>query len=306
MAETQLYSCFDFRLRSDIRLAELAPAGGTDDRTTVDVRVARVPETLPDAPPPQSGLQVRGETVLLSVPGVARYLVQNGHEMLVDPAPGAAERNVRLFLLGSALGILSHQRGLLPLHANAIVADGGAYAFGGHSGAGKSTLAAHFARAGYEILCDDVCAVSFADGVPSVWPGPPRLKLWGDAAQAFGHDRASLNQAIDGLDKYHVPLADTRAAARPVPSRRLYLLAKAGPGEPRAISQLRGQRAITAVMQHTYRNSYLGPMGLTAQHFRLCAELMRHAKIYEAHRDWGFDVFDREAEAIERHIRRPD
>jgi hypothetical protein len=57
------------------------------------------------------------------------------------------------------------------------------------------------------------------------------------------------------------------------------------------------------VMEHTYRNNYLGPMGLAAQHFRLCAELMRRAEVYEARRDWGYEVFAREAELFERHIR---
>jgi hypothetical protein len=197
---------------------------------------------------------------------------------------------------------LSHRRGLLPLHANAVVADGGAYAFSGHSGAGKSTLAAHFAREGYPVLCDDVCAISFDDGgTPLAWPGLPRLKLWGDAAHAFGHDSTSLDRAVEGLDKYHVPLIQA-GATQAVPFRRLYLLARTEPGEAPAISRLHGQRAMAVVMEHTYRNGYLGPMGLAAQHFRRCAELMRRAEVYEARRDWGYEVFGRQAQLFERHI----
>lgn len=303
MVEKHLYSCFDFRLNSTIQLIELAPAEDADARPLVDIRVGPVPEVLPGSPLPQFGIQAAGDTVLLTVPGVARYLVRGEREIIVDPAPEASERNVRLFLLGSALGILCHRRGLLPLHANAVIADGSGYAFCGQSGAGKSTLAAHFAREGYAVLCDDVCAVSFADdGTPLAWPGLPRLKLWGDAAQAFGHDSASLDRAVEGHDKFHVPLAEA-SATRPVPFRRLYRLARTEPGEPRAISRLRGQRAMAVVMENTYRNSYLGPMGLVTQHFRLCADLMRRAEVYEARRDWGYDVFAREAELFERHIR---
>lgn len=303
MVETYFYSCFDFRLRSEIRLAELTPVGEEDDRPIVDIRLGRVPETLAGSAPTQFGIQTADDMVLLTVSGTARYLVRGGREIVVDPAPDGSERNVRLFLLGSALGILSHRRGLLPLHANAVVADGGAYAFGGHSGAGKSTLAAHFARKGYEVLCDDVCAISFAeDGTPLAWPGLPRLKLWGDAAAAFGHDSGSLDRAIEGLDKYHVPLAKA-GALQAVPFRRLYLLSRTEADEKPAISRLHGQRAMAVAMEHTYRNSYLGPMGLAAQHFRLCAELMRRAEVYEARRDWGYEVFAREAEQFERHIR---
>jgi hypothetical protein len=303
MGETQLYSCFDFRLRSEIRLGELRSAGEADAAPLVDIRFGEVPERLTGAASPGFGVQVARDEVLLAVPGTARYLVRGAHEIVVDPAPGGSERNLRLFLLGSALGILAHRRGLLPLHANAVVVDGNAYAFGGHSGAGKSTLAAHFAREGYEILCDDVCGISFAaDGTPLAWPGLRRLKLWGDAVRAFGHDSDVLDRAMDDLDKYHVPLAQD-AATRAAPFRRLYLLARTEPGETPAISRLRGQRAMAAVMQNTYRNGYLAPMGLAAQHFRLCAKLLRRAEVYEARRDWGYDVYGREAELFERHIR---
>jgi hypothetical protein len=297
------YSCFNFRLHSTIPLAELMMADGPDDaRPLVEIRLGELPELLPGGRVAGHGLQIAGDIAMLTVTNVGRYLVRAGSEILVDPAPGGSERDLRLFLLGSALGILCHQRGLLPLHANAIVAEGGAVAFAGHSGAGKSTLAAHFQRAGYEVLCDDVCMISFDEaGLPCAWPGLPRLKLWGDAAAAFGHDSSTLDQAIEGMDKYHVPMA-AAGAARPIPFRRLYVLSRADDGEAGAIARLRGQNALEAVMAQTYRGAYLGPMGLTERHFRQCMALLAHAEIYAASRAWGYDVFDREAQRLERHI----
>ncbi len=302
MTAATLYSCFDFCLRSEIALGELVPAGEAAARPVVDVRFGRLPEELAGGQAANGGLQVSGDAVLLTVNGIARYLVRGGREIVVDPAPAGSERNLRLFLLGSALGILCHQRGLLPLHANAIVAGGGAYAFAGPSGAGKSTLAAHFSRAGYEILCDDVCVISFDEaGLPCAWPGLPRLKLWGDAAAAFGHDRASLDRAIEGLDKYHVPLAPG-GAPRPVPFRRLYVLGRSEGEAGGEIVRLRGQRAMEAAMAQTYRGFYLGPMGRRARHFQQCAALLAHVEVYSATRSWGYDVFEREAALLERHI----
>jgi hypothetical protein len=297
-----LYSCFDFCLRSEIPLAELTPAEDTDGRPVVEIRFAPVPTVLPGSGPQERGIQVAGESVLLTVDGVGRYLMHAGAEILVDPDPDGSERNLRLFLLGSALGIVCHQRGLLPLHANAVVANGGAYAFAGHSGAGKSTLAAHFARAGYQVLCDDVCVISFdASGTPLAWPGLPRLKLWGDAASAFGHDSASLERAIEGMDKYHVPLPPSGEAV-PVPFRRLYLLVRSEEGDDTAIAKLTGHRAMEAAMGQTYRDIYLRPMGLAAQNFSQCAKLVARAEVFEARRAWGYDVFAREAALLEQHI----
>ena len=47
---------------------------------------------------------------------------------------------------------------------------------------------------------------------------------------------------------------------------------------------------------------YLGPMGLAAQNFRQCAALLARAEVYAATRAWGYDVFEREAGLLERHI----
>ncbi|MES2033624.1 MAG: hypothetical protein V4466_05565 [Pseudomonadota bacterium] len=297
-----VYSCFDFRLRSEIPLPELTVAADpSDTRPIVDIRLGATPEALPGSPPAEYGLQVAGDAVMFETPGTARFLVRGGREIVVDILPGGSDRTMRLFLLGSALGILCHQRGLLPLHANAIVADGRAVAFAGHSGAGKSTLAAHFQKAGYEVLCDDVCMIGFDDlGRPFAWPGLPRLKLWGEAATAFGHSRETLDRVMDGMDKYQVPLSGA-GAARPIPFHRLYVLSKAE-GAEGGVERLRGQQAMTALMAQTYRVQYLGPMGLRSRHFRQCADLLKHAAVFSASRAWGYDVFEREAGRLEKHI----
>jgi hypothetical protein len=297
---TDRYACFDFTLRSEIPLPELRPAEG--DGAQVEIRVGAVPEILPGAPAPVHGLQVAGEDAMFCAPGVARYLMRGGREIVVAPMPGGSQRNLRVFLLGSALGILCHQRGLLLLHANAIVSDGAAFAFAGASGAGKSTLAAHFERAGYAVLCDDVCGVSFdSAGRPLAWPGVPRLKLWGDAAEAFGHERGTLDLAIEGLDKYHVPLA-ARSRREPAPLARLYVLGRAAEGAAGAISRLHGAQAMGAVLEQSYRGQYLAPLGLAQRHFGQCAALLAQVEVYAASRAWGYDLFEREAARLERHI----
>jgi hypothetical protein len=43
-------------------------------------------------------------------------------------------------------------------------------------------------------------------------------------------------------------------------------------------------------------------MGLAPQNFRQCAALLARIGVYEARRAWGYEVFDREAGLLERHI----
>ena len=139
------YTVFGLRIRSEIDLPELHPAEG-DSQPDVVVRKGRV--ARPDNPRP--GIEVLDGALLLTIPDVAHFSITGGNEIVVEPGSEVPERNVRLFLLGSAFGALLHQRGLLPLHANAIEVDGRAVAFMGKSGAGKSTLAAGSTIKGFE------------------------------------------------------------------------------------------------------------------------------------------------------------
>jgi hypothetical protein len=289
-------------LESDLSLDELNPAVPGDRGPLVVVRLGQVAERLPNANASLDGLQVAGPVALLTLPGIGRFHLNEGREIVVDPHPGVSDRNLRLFLLGSVLGVLCHQRGLLPLHANAIVAGPGAAAFAGPSGAGKSTLAAEFQRRGFRLLADDVCMVDFDEyGAAVAWPGIPRLKLWADAANRFGLDCAELDRVSDDTAKYQVP-ADRYADVRPVPLRRLYLLSRAENDNPPGIVRLRGQEAMAAVMANTYRGFCLEPMGLHARHFRQCAEMLSSVRVYAATRQWGFDCFEREVDRLERHL----
>jgi hypothetical protein len=295
---TARLACFGVTLVSDVPLGELPEADEQATRPEVRVRYGSVPTALPMAQPSRFGLQAAGDAALLTVARVGRFLIRGGAEIVVDPLPNVAERDVRLF-------VLAYQRGLLPLHANAVVLDGKAHAFVGPSGAGKSTLAAYFTRRGIRVLSDDVCALSFdADGRPLAWPGLPRVKLWQDAADALGQPTAGLEPAIEGQPKYHVPVA-RRGELDPVPLARVYTLGIAEAGA-RSIEQVIGAAAMAAVIANSYRGMYAGVLGLEAQHFRQSALLCRSARVFAVARAWGFDRFAAEAARLEAHMREED
>lgn len=296
------YSAFGLSIASDILLPELGP-GRPPSPTATDLVLRLQP--VPQQPEQVSGVPlVMGEQdLLLNIEGIARFRIRGGREILFDPYPDVSVLNLRVFLLGSAFGALCHQRRLLPLHANAIVVQGRAVAFAGPSGMGKSTLAAHFQSRGYPVLCDDVCVLSFdGEGRPLAWPGLPRLKLWGDAAAAFGHDRASLERAVDNQEKYSVPVA-TPVDGGPFPLAALYVLGNADSASAAGITRLNGVEAVQAVLFNTYRSSFLRPMGLAAAHFQQAAALARHVRILRAFRPRGFEVFEAEAAKLERDFK---
>ena len=133
------YTAFGLCIAAEFPCPELTPAGGRPD---VLIRYGVVPATLAVAKKTGVRYQAAPGQLLLTVDGVARFLVQDGKEIIVERAPESDDDSLRLFLLGSALGALLQQRGMLTLHSSAIEVDGGCVGFLGHSGVGKSTLAA--------------------------------------------------------------------------------------------------------------------------------------------------------------------
>lgn len=290
------YRLFGLSVESEVPLPELVadPKSGGPD---VEVRV----RTIARAPEAPAGLHIEGDEALLVIPPAGRFLARGGRELLVEPAPGASERNLRLYLLGSAFAAILHQRGLLPLHANAVVVEGKAIGFMGHPGAGKSTLAAWFHDRGFDVLADDVCVVTgAAGGNPIAHPGIPRLRLWREALEAGGRDASAYERSFDDMDKYTVP-TDLERALPAVPLSHLYLLEKAE--EEPSVARLEGAAAVEAMIANTYRGAYVRLMGTTRQHMLACAQLARTVPVFRARRRWGYERFDVEGAALEAHAR---
>ena len=290
------YSLFGLSISSEFLLAAL-PQSDAAAPADVEIRHGRIDGDAPD------GYSVLGESTLLSIPKVARFLIRDGREIVIDADLGGSDHNVRLFLLGSAFGALLHQRGLLPLHANAVQLDGKAVAFCGHSGAGKSTIAAWFFDRGARLLADDVCVIGCdPSGVPLAFPGVPRLRLWREALEATGRDAGAYQRSFDALDKFDVP-TDEEASGPPLPLAAIYLLAKAGPGDASAITRLLGVEAVEALVANTYRGAYLRTIGRSGDHLAACVRIARAVPIFRAKRVWGFDDFDAQARLLEEHAR---
>ncbi len=187
------YMAYGLRIASELDCPELTP--DVSETPDVVIRYGAVPENLPDATAKGVRYQVSPDQFLLKVDHVANYLVSGGREISIERAPESDDDSIRLFLLGSALGALLHQRELLPLHGSAIKVNDGVCVFVGLSGNGKSTVAAAFRQRGYQVLADDVCVVSIReDGLPLVIPGYPQLKLWADTLKKLEQSTKELRQ----------------------------------------------------------------------------------------------------------------
>jgi hypothetical protein len=288
------YRLFGLVLRSEIALPELREGSGDPDVVISLGKVEGRPETewvMGLAPVPGGGV--------VEVRDIGRFGIGGGNRIVVDPEPGVSDRNIRMYLLGSAIGALLHQRRMLPLHANAIALGDRAIAFAGRSGAGKSTLAAAFHDRGCPLLSDDICVLT-RDGAGKVeaQPGIPRVRLWRDAVERSGRDAETLDPAFDGTAKYVLPVAEGHAE-HPLPLAAIYILAEA---EDFAIRPLNGVSAAKALALNTYRGAYVPVIGDPAVHFENCLRVAREVPVFLLDRPWDEARVAETVDRVEAHL----
>ena len=272
------YQAFGLVIESQIECPELMTGAG-QPIPDVSVRVGTTPTHL-DHNSIKLGDWIEGGAgqILLKITGVANYLIHNGREIVVDAAQGASPEDLRIYLLGSAMGAVLHQRGLLPFHGSTVSANGQTITFSGPSGIGKSTLAAALVGRGNQMLADDVSAISFTgQGVPMVHPGMPQLKLYDDSGQRLGRNPSFARPLGNHAGKSGYP-EHASFISEALPSKIIYILGKHSEDSFKEIP-LKGIDKFNALRINTYRPSFVKAMGLELTHFDLLKKLTAHIDV---------------------------
>lgn len=272
------YRMYGLVAQSDWILPECLPVPDSVISADVIIRLGPVPEKgINPASNDTYEQSIEGE-FWLNIEEVARYWIRHGHEIIIEPYPGADEESIRVFLLGSAIGALLFQRGLLLIHGNAIEVNGGCLVCVGDSGAGKSTLAAAFLQQGYRLLADDVVPVT-EQGMAT--PGFPRIKLWGETARQFGIETDGLRRIMPDMDKYNVPLGE-RFCETPLPVKWVYVLDAVD--EDFTCLPYEGMNRFEPLHDNTYRVHFLDAMALKPRHLQQVAKLAGNIHMAKIHR----------------------
>lgn len=265
----------------------------------VRVRLGAVANHLPGAIELDPDCFATPAQYLLNIRGVARYLVTDGCEIVVDPDDAAHALDVRGYLLGSIFVVLCQQRGLLPLHASAIAGKSGVVAFLANSGQGKSTLAAHLARRGYRVLADDICLIDATQPDSAmVIPTAPWLKLWRSSLENLGRKADGLDRVFTDDDKYRLPLAPVLT---PEPIRRLvFLEGNAIASATVEMEEVPRVQAVPLLMNLTHHSYLLEATGQQEENFLRCGRVLSQASAYRLIRPWGLMHLESTLDMLER------
>jgi hypothetical protein len=237
---------------------------------------------------------------LLRVPDVGRILIEDGQKISFDLDAGADERDAVVYMLGSAFGILLHQRGHLVLHASAVAVGSGAVIFCGPSRAGKSTLAAALVGQGYPFITDDVCHIGFDGARPIVFADGRMLKLWDETVENLALGARRGERVLRQTDKFYIS-PERRADEHPTQLAAIYILREADKTLQQDVEQLSTVEATALLRQNAYRPELLAMMDLEPQYFLDTMNLVSHTPVFYLTRSLGFTLLPQVVRELEVH-----
>jgi hypothetical protein len=279
----KFYKSFGLTIASEIALPELAQIKQDEGIYDVFVEVSDLSSKWCDSPEKQGGFFIENNLVMFQVLDTATFCIEGGKKIIVSPMKGSDKDKIRLYILGTCMGVLLMQRKVLTLHGSAIVIDGMAYAFIGESGAGKSTLAAAFIKEGFHLLSDDVIpVVQSKDSIPYVLPSYPQQKLWQESLDAFGMENKHFRPLFERETKFAIPVQDN-FINEPLQLAGIFELVKTEKANV-SISPVKSLERFRTLFTHTYRSSLISPLGLTEWHFTESANVLKSIKLYQLQR----------------------
>lgn len=254
-----------------------------DTGADVQITEALVPETLGTTEHKGVAYEVTEDDFLLRLPNGVRYRVQGGESISYHRPDGVSDREVALFLLGSAWGALCYQRGLLPLHASAVLAGGKVHAFTGASGAGKSTLSAALADRGYPFFTDDILIIDPAqcDEQLTCYSGQKDLKLWKDALELTRAEQGAAVRDAEDFEKYFAtPRLSVESGSGSLASLSILYPGSREPGVERCqITPITGGNSVVRLMQSVYRPRYATAIWGRKRTYMVLAQLINDVHV---------------------------
>ncbi|MCH1624878.1 aldolase [Fredinandcohnia quinoae] len=276
------YKAFGLNVLSDFPIPELQVDEFDDVAADVVVRIADLSSYWNDDEFREKQIFIKENIVVFHIPYVAIYEVKNGNEISISPFEVANIDKIRLYLLSTCMATILLQRKILPFHASTIAINGKAYAITGSSGVGKSTLAKELINKGYNVLSDDVVGITLSEkNIPIATPSFPCQQLWKESLDELGLDSGKYRPIYENNSKYVIPIHHFKQERMPLAG--IFELIKSE-NEEIKITKINKLERIRTVYNHTFRRSFMEPLGLMEWHFDMVAKMVNKLEFYQIER----------------------
>lgn len=208
--------------------------------------------------------QVNQYDFFLDVKEVACFKVQNGNEIFIYPYEGADEASVQLFLNGSVLGALLHQKKMLSFHGCSFKYQDKGILLCGNSGAGKSSVTVAFCQNGANFISDDITPVQVNDTETVIKPIKTQIKLWDDSIEKLKIENTNLKKIRPTFKKFYLPFPEPITEKQHL--NHLFILGMHNKNEY-ITEELTGIDKYNALRKQIYRRLYLKGMPETEKKY---------------------------------------
>ena len=276
------YSAFGLELSSEFQLFQLKQH---EIKTEPDVRIISV--TLSEKEVPSDGVHIENCMITFCVENLARFRITCGNLIEVSPFGYPDFSQISVYIMGSCMGAVLHQRGELPMHGSCVTDGSRAILFTGDSGAGKSTLASVFLTHGWKLMTDDVSLIRDPEGTPMVQPSYPSQKLWESSPEMKRHAEEDIHSLYerDGELKFGVSAEKTFCSVMKPLAMIVRLIVS---DQPTAIRKMDEFTAIDQIMGNTYR-PYMIMRDKLERHFQCCVTMACRIPVFATVRNIGSD-----------------
>jgi hypothetical protein len=273
------YKVYGLYIGSELELPELSPVQNI--KVDVTIGFGEVPEHLPEVRGSGVLFEAALNDFLFKFEGIGRYRVQNGSRIIIQPEREALPSEIRLVLLGSSIGALLHQRGMLAIHGSAITDGKQTMILSGQSGVGKSTLAAGLLELGYSVIADDISVIGQNEKQDYiVESGIPHLKLWKDVLVHL-NKADDLSRVRPQLEKYRIPIP---VLEEETASLSKIVILRPSNSTDFSYSEILGRDKFHLLRNNTYRLQFIDKMNQTEVHFRNISQVVNSIQMFHANR----------------------
>ena len=292
------YKVYGIKIESEIKInefLEIDKLGINEEK--VEIRYGIIPINIMNKLKSGEYSCENKNEIYLYIEGIATYLILNGNKVIVDVYKNADKDKVKIYLLGSVLGILLLQRNQIAIHGSVISKNNRAFIITGDRGAGKSTLTTALMLKKYDFLSDDVASISYIDK-PLINHGFPYQKLCEDAMEKLEYDKSKYKSfTADNKIKYLVPVKEKFVTA----NSELNLIFEIIVGyedDDVKIEEVKGHD-----FENIYRKEYITACGgMDKEYFRQCVLISKNIRFYKITRPYCKFTVDKQIELIEKII----
>lgn len=224
-------------------------------------------------------LLINEHELSLRIENVASYKVKDGNNIIIYPEYDADHDSIQLFLNGSILGAVLHQKkDIIPFHGSSFNYHGKPFMICGHSGVGKSSVVAAFCKSEGALINDDITPIQIIDQNIHILRLKTRIKLWDDAIDLLQLQNKKTTRIRPMLDKFYVESLKKSNHTINQPLHKIIIL-KTHNNDFFKIETPSGSNKFNLLRKNIYRKFYLRGMPRTEKKY--FQELIKIANILE-------------------------